>query len=364
MSVESSGLFVRIEKILAGFSLAIQFSATREILVLFGPSGAGKTQTLNAIAGLTRPESGEITLDGVDFFRAGPSGKAINLPARERRVGYVFQHYALFPHLTALENVGYSFWRARDARRRAQSWLERMRLESLANRYPHELSGGQQQRVAIARALAAEPQVLLLDEPFSALDHSLRAQLHEELRLLQAAAGLIILYVTHSLDDALVVGDRLALVREGKIEQIGPTEEVITSPDSRTAAEILGLPNIIQARVIGRNSNGLELDWKGLRLPSGPAAVEVGSEMSAYLMPGGVIIHLDEQAGKNLLKGIIKRRQPSRRFTQVRIALSHGSEIEVSTRPTDNFAHLLEPGQQVWLEVPRECVRLIDERPI
>ena len=213
MSIEPNGLIVGIKKRLAGFSLDIHFSAGREILVLFGPSGAGKTQTLNAIAGLTRPESGEITLDGVDFFRAGRSGKSINLPARERRVGYVFQHYALFPHLTALENVGYSFWRARDARPRAQTWLDRMRLENLADRYPHELSGGQQQRVAIARALAAEPQVLLLDEPFSALDHSLRAQLHEDLRLLQAETRLIVLYVTHSLDDALAVGHRLALVR-------------------------------------------------------------------------------------------------------------------------------------------------------
>jgi molybdate transport system ATP-binding protein len=364
MNVESSGLIVGIEKRLAGFNLAMQFSAAREILVLFGPSGAGKTQTLNAIAGLTQPESGEITLDGIDFFRAGGSGKTINLPARERRVGYVFQHYALFPHLTALENVGYSFWRARDVRQRAQSWLERMRLESLADRYPHELSGGQQQRVAIARALAAEPQVLLLDEPFSALDHSLRAQLHEELRLLQADAGLIILYVTHSLDDALAVGHRLALVREGKVEQIGPTEEVITRPASRAAAEILGLPNIFQARVTGRTSDGLDLDWKGLRLQAGPAAVDVGSEVTAYLMPGGVIIHYDARAGKNLLPGTIKRRQPSRRFAQLRVVLSHRGEIEVSTHPTDSSAHLLKPGAQIWLEVPREGVRLIVAPPI
>jgi ABC-type sulfate/molybdate transport systems ATPase subunit len=276
----------------------------------------------------------------------------------------VFQQFNLFPHLTALENVGYSFWRARHAQQRARSWLERMRLESLADRYPHELSGGQQQRVAIARALAAEPQVLLLDEPFSALDHSLRTQLHEELRLLQADAGLIILYVTHSLDDALAVGDRLALVREGRIEQIGSTEEVITHPGSRAAAEIIGLPNCFQARVMARSADGLELDWNGLRLHAGPASVDEGNEVSAYLMPGGVIVHFDERAGKNLLKGIIRRRQPSRRFMQLRISLTHGGEIEVSTHPTDSFAHLLRPGQEVWLEVPPECVRLIEARSI
>lgn len=216
-------LKVNIEKRLASFNLSVQIEVGAEILVLFGPSGAGKTQTLNAIAGLTTPDAGEITLDGTVFFRSPETaGKqpSINLPARKRRVGYVFQQYALFPHLSALDNVSYALWRQPRARQRAEALLDRMRLAELANRYPHELSGGQQQRVAIARALAMEPRVLLLDEPFSALDSEIRTQLHQDLLRLQAEAELIVLYVTHNLEDAYTVGHRLAVVRNGRIERL------------------------------------------------------------------------------------------------------------------------------------------------
>ena len=216
-------LKVNIEKRLASFNLSVQIEVGAEILVLFGPSGAGKTQTLNAIAGLTTPDAGEITLDGTVFFRSPETaGKqpSINLPARKRRVGYVFQQYALFPHLSALDNVSYALWRQPRARQRAEALLDRMRLAELANRYPHELSGGQQQRVAIARALAMEPRVLLLDEPFSALDSEIRTQLHQDLLRLQAEAELIALYVTHNLEDAYTVGHRLAVVRNGRIERL------------------------------------------------------------------------------------------------------------------------------------------------
>ncbi|HET6854711.1 MAG TPA: ABC transporter ATP-binding protein [Pyrinomonadaceae bacterium] len=216
-------LKVNIEKRLASFNLSVQIEVGAEILVLFGPSGAGKTQTLNAIAGLTTPDAGEITLDGTVFFRSPETaGKqpSINLPARKRRVGYVFQQYALFPHLSALDNVSYALWRQPRARQRAEALLDRMRLAELANRYPHELSGGQQQRVAIARALAMEPRVLLLDEPFSALDSEIRTQLHQDLLRLQAEAELIVVYVTHNLEDAYTVGHRLAVVRNGRIERL------------------------------------------------------------------------------------------------------------------------------------------------
>ena len=222
-------LKVNIEKQLANFNLCMQIEVGTEILVLFGPSGAGKTQTLNAIAGLVTPDAGEITLDGDLFFRASGETRDVqtfNLPARKRRVGYVFQQYALFPHLTALENVSYALWRQPDAQARAEVLLERMRLAELANRYPHELSGGQQQRVAIARALAMEPRVLLMDEPFSALDSEIRKQLHQDLLKLQAEAELIVIYVTHNVEDAFAVGHRLAVVRDGSIERIGPPADV------------------------------------------------------------------------------------------------------------------------------------------
>jgi molybdate transport system ATP-binding protein len=235
-------LKVNIEKRLANFNLSVQVEVGAEILLLFGPSGAGKTQTLNAIAGLMTPDAGEITLDGTVFFRSVSQGKrpVINLPARKRHVGYVFQQYALFPHLSALENVAYALWRQPNARQRADSLLERMRLTELAHRYPHELSGGQQQRVAIARALAMEPRVLLMDEPFSALDSEIRRQLHQDLVRLQAEAQLIVIYVTHNLEDALTVGHRLAVVRNGRIERIGAPRDIYpqTNPLVMVASKV------------------------------------------------------------------------------------------------------------------------------
>ena len=245
-------LKVNIEKRLATFHLHVRMEVGAEILVLFGPSGAGKTQTLNAIAGLATPNSGEIMLDGTLFFRSSGEthngARAFNLPARRRRVGYVFQQYALFPHLTALENVAFALWRQPSARERARELLERMRLAELASRYPHELSGGQQQRVSIARALAMNPRVLLMDEPFSALDSAIRKQLHQDLVALQREAGLIVIYVTHNLADAFAVGHRLAIVSEGRIEQIGAPREVYRSPASPVVAEVLGIPTMDQAR--------------------------------------------------------------------------------------------------------------------
>ncbi|MGI8835036.1 MAG: ABC transporter ATP-binding protein [Pyrinomonadaceae bacterium] len=246
MKVNLPRLKIDIEKRLDTFTLRVQMEIGEEILVLFGPSGAGKTQTLNAIAGLVTPDSGEITLGDAVFFRgsknSSKNGHAVNLAARQRRVGYVFQQYALFPHLTALENVAFALWRQPDARERAQELLGRMHLKELGSRYPDELSGGQQQRVAIARAMAMDPRVLLMDEPFSALDVARRKQLHQDLVTLQKEANLMVIYVTHNLVDAFAVGHRLAIVNEGRIEQIGSPQDVYRHPASPAVAEVLGIP--------------------------------------------------------------------------------------------------------------------------
>jgi molybdate transport system ATP-binding protein len=240
--MEAPRLRIDISKQLATFNLRVQMEVGAEILVLFGPSGAGKTQTLNAIAGLTTPDAGEIVLGDSTFFSAAHKGDGFNLPPRKRRVGYVFQQYALFPHLTALENVAYALWRQPSARERAQALLERMHLAQLSNRYPHELSGGQQQRVAIARALAMKPRVLLMDEPFSALDSPTRQRLHQDLITLQQEERLIVIYVTHNLADAFAVGHRLAIMREGRIEQVGVPEDVRRNPANPLVLAALGIP--------------------------------------------------------------------------------------------------------------------------
>ena len=330
--------------------------------MLFGPSGSGKTTTLSAIAGLVRPDSGAIALDGVAFFRRGRPGPAVDVPTQRRRVGYVFQHYALFPHLTAAQNVTYGLWRQPDARRRALTWLERVDIAHLAERYPHELSGGQQQRVAIARALVPAPPVLLLDEPFSALDAAVRERLQRDLAALQAELGLVVLYVTHRLEDAVALGHRLAIVREGRVEQVGPIDEVAGRPASAAVAALLGIRNLFVARVAASGPEGLALDWDGLRLEAPPQPAAVGATVTAYIRPEDIkVLYPDRPVMRavrhNQVLGTVvaSRRQAHARTLTVALA-ANGREVEVAA-PGYAYAELaLLPGEPVRLSLRKEAL--------
>ena len=214
-----------------------------EFFTLLGPSGCGKTTLLRIIAGLELPDSGYLFLGGKDITR---------LPAAKRQVNTVFQSYALFPHLNIFENVAFGL-KARqieppEVRRRVAEKLEMLSLDGLEKRYPHKLSGGQKQRVALARALVNEPDILLLDEPMSALDAHLRAQVQDDLRRLQRELKKTFILVTHDQDEAMVVSDRIAVMREGRIEQVGEPREGYGRPRNQFVAEFLGAANIIQAR--------------------------------------------------------------------------------------------------------------------
>jgi molybdate transport system ATP-binding protein len=325
-----SRLVLDFEKRFPTFQLQIDLEIRSETLVLFGPSGAGKTQTLTTIAGLTHPDRGEITLDGRPLFRDRATERPINLPARQRQVAMVFQQYALFPHLTARENVEFPMRPA--SKSRALALLARVQLESYADRYPHQLSGGQQQRVAIARALAAQARALLLDEPFSALDRPVRDALHQDLRTLQEETGLIIVYVTHNLEDALAVGDRLALIDHGRIVQVASPGSIYAEPRNRTVLEILGVPNLFD----GPCRAG-QLDWKGLslqlpRLAVGSAAIGSATErpISGYLPAEEV--HLVERCPSdsvpNVFPCLVRRVLPSGRASRVLLELPNGCSIE------------------------------------
>jgi molybdate transport system ATP-binding protein len=214
--------------------------ATGEMLALVGPSGSGKTTTLRTIAGLYRPASGRVRAGDTVWF---DSAAGINLPPHRRRVGLVFQQHALFPHMTAAGNVMAAMGHRPKAERRAAALrlLELVHLHGLDGRYPAELSGGQQQRVAVARALAREPDILLLDEPFSSVDRRVRRALHAELRALRAAIAVPILLVTHDLDEAAGLADTMAVIDRGAIIQTGPPAEVLRHPASARVAEALDL---------------------------------------------------------------------------------------------------------------------------
>ena len=357
-------LTVNIRKSFGAFDLRIDFSASTEILVLFGPSGAGKTQTLNAIAGLITPDAGEITLDGKRFFQKMTAAEARDLPARNRGVGYVFQHYALFPHLTALENVAYPLWRKPNARAEAFALLERMRLTEHADQFPDELSGGQQQRVAIARALAAKPKLLLLDEPFSALDAPIRERLHEDLRALQLESQLVVLYVTHNLDDALAVGHRLAVVIDGSVRQIGETEDVYLKPASPRVMEALGIPNRLTAMVEAVTADTTLLNWDGIRLAAPRTEIPAGESISAYLRPEQIKLIQGETCPDGCEKhitGKIDTVRVNRNFRVARVQIANGNIIEARA-PLDETDRKFERGAAVSLEVPKGGVVILPSR--
>jgi molybdate transport system ATP-binding protein len=352
-------LRIDIEKQLTGFRLKVDLTVGTEILVLFGPSGAGKTQTLNALAGLLRPDRGIIRLDQRWLFRDERGEKPIDIPVRERRMAMVFQHYALFPHLTARQNIAYPIRSRREAGQRAAQLLERMRLEPLADRYPHELSGGQQQRVAIARALAADARVLLLDEPFSALDRPIREQLHCELRSLQEENGLVIVYVTHNLDDALTAGHRMAVLDAGGVVQVATLSDIFLKPRNRRVLEILGVPNLFEAR---RTDSGI--DWDGLQLRLGREQPPASAGPVTGFIPAEEIRLIDGtvQAGEmiNLVDGRVLRTQPMGLIQRVWIELSNCQMVETVVRAEK----IHQPGERVRLTLPPERLILTTVGPL
>ncbi|MEO1211042.1 MAG: molybdate ABC transporter permease subunit [Cyanobacteria bacterium J06638_20] len=258
-SIPEPELVVQIEKQLAAFRLQVDFSTQREPLGLLGASGSGKSMTLRCIAGLETPTEGRIALNGRVLFDAATG---VNVPSRDRRIGLVFQNYALFPHLTIAQNIAFGMTRIPQPQRAAQvvKYLDMMELSGLGDRYPHQLSGGQQQRVALARALASQPDILLLDEPMSALDAYLRSHIEKLLIEVLADYPGITLFITHKLEEAYRVCTNLLVLSNGEILANGTKEAIFTRPPSYEVARVTECKNFSRARRVSDRTVEA-LDW-------------------------------------------------------------------------------------------------------
>jgi spermidine/putrescine ABC transporter ATP-binding subunit len=256
------------------------------LMTLLGPSGCGKTTILRAIAGFVAPDAGRIEVGGVDIT---------GLPPEQRQTAMLFQNYALFPHMTVTQNVAFGLKMRRLPRAeiadRVEAALALVRLEAFVARYPAELSGGQQQRAALARALVTEPQLLLLDEPFGALDQNLREAMQVELRKLQQRLGITTILVTHDQQEALILSDLIAVMNAGKIEQMAPPIEVYDHPATRFVAGFMGAANLLTGRLVTRDATGFTvgIDAGTLRLPGTPPA-EGGDDVALAVRPEAIAL--------------------------------------------------------------------------
>lgn len=250
-------------KVLQSCNLAVEKG---QVVTLLGPSGCGKTTLLRSIAGFLQPDDGRILVNGTDIS---------HLPPNRRDVGYVFQNYALFPHLTIRDNIAYGLTIRRrpreEIRRRVDEALSLIALSAFADRFPKQLSGGQQQRVAIARSLVLEPEVLLLDEPFNALDAQLRLSMQIELRKLIDRVGITSIFVTHDQQEAMTLSDRIAIMRGGRIEQLGAPLDIYDRPRTDFVADFIGRANLLPTEVAGGRTRSPQPI--ATELPDGPATL-------------------------------------------------------------------------------------------
>jgi len=301
-------LNIRLRKRLENFTLELELAAPPGITALFGHSGAGKSMTLACVAGLNRPDAGRITLNGDVLY---DSERNINLPPQRRTVGYVMQDYLLFPHLSVAQNIAFGLTGLAQSEkgRLVTEALQRVELAGFEQRRPAELSGGQQQRVALARALVTRPRLLLLDEPFSALDGPTRALLRRDLLRLRAELDIPALFVTHDLAEAYLLADQIAVIEAGRLLQLGPPETVVYHPASRAVAELTGGSNFFSGRVIAQNPTETVIQVGPVQLTTPPAPVKPGEPVQLSIRAERVmLIRKDAPVGpprENQVQGCI-----------------------------------------------------------
>lgn len=356
-------LEVSIKRTLPGFNLDVGFSVDGEILGILGPSGSGKTMTLKCIAGLIRPDEGAVKLNGRILF---DSSMKINLPTQVRRVGFVFQHYGLFPHLSTVNNIAYGIRnRPRsEVDERVGELIEKMRLNGLERRHPRQLSAGQQQRVAIARALAPEPEVLLLDEPFSALDSVTKEQMELELLAIRDFYKGSIILVTHNLAEAYRLSSRLAIYESGRVAQCDHKDKIISRPASRKVGRMLKMRNYMDGTISEVNDSGIwvTIPELGIRLmvsTNGHDRLAVDQNVTLGVFPD--YVRVTDGPGQNTIPGTLDRGVNAvstiNYYFSLRTASGKGIPIETILPKSD--ARALTIGGQYYLHLPPEHLALI-----
>src|SRR5579859_7361282 len=337
---------------LHGISLAVRHG---ELLALLGPSGCGKTTTLQIVAGFLTPDAGEVWAG--ERRLSSPYGV---VPPERRRMSLVFQSYALWPHMTVRQNVAFGLEMARVPRgeltRRLGRMLEIVGLAGYEGRFPHELSGGQQQRVALARALVVQPDTLLLDEPLSNLDANLREQMRFEIRRIHQETGITMIYVTHDQAEAMVIADRIAVMNQGRIEQIGTPREIYTRPRSRFVAGFLGQTNCLAGRLV---APGLvrcgELEFRAAE----DGEFRTGDEVVLCVRPRAVRVRRHDAAGDAGLPNTIRGRLAQQAYLgdlhDLQIALPGGTLVRAFAPLDDRY----EPGQELLVQFPPAACLLV-----
>jgi len=347
-----------VQKTFPGGTVAVEdfnLDAVRgEFVSFLGPSGCGKTTTLRMIAGFEKPTAGTIVVDGTDITYRNPN---------QRNVGMVFQSYALFPNMSVADNIGFGLKvRKRpkaEITKRVGELLELIHLEGRADRFPWQMSGGQQQRVALARALAIEPQVLLLDEPLSALDAKIRIVLRKEIRAIQRQLGITTVYVTHDQEEALSLSDRVVVMSDGRIEQIGTPSEIYNFPSTAFVASFVGTLNLVVARVIDPGAGRLAVDGQEVRTSKAVTDVGPNGLVTLALRPEGIKLG-DGETGENRLHGTVEDINFLGSIVRIRVKVGEGEDRATPTLialDAFNEPHLRLPdvGQSVTISFPPEA---------
>ncbi|MGH2820163.1 MAG: ABC transporter ATP-binding protein, partial [Actinomycetota bacterium] len=354
--VELVELVKRFEDVVAVDHVSARIPAG-QFFSLLGPSGCGKTTTLRLIAGFERPTAGRVLLDGSDVAQTPPHRRSVNT---------VFQNYALFPHLSVSDNVAFGL-RFKDtpkqeARRMVADALALVQLEGLERRRPAQLSGGQQQRVALARALVLNPSVLLLDEPLGSLDAKLRKALQIELKALQERVGITFVYVTHDQEEALTMSDRLAVMSQGRIEQVGSPKQVYEAPATAYVADFLGVSNLMEGRAgsgaAGGPGPGCRVHLGDFELWAATGDVDARGDVKVVIRPERVRLFLRGEGAGNCVPGMVQRLVYLGPSTQVIVRLAHGPALQVMLQNAGEPVRFPQ-GAPVDVHLPAEALRVL-----